>query len=79
MTDYLDTRASLARATEVSAQTITNYAKSGLLDYVFTSDGRMLFKKGQVEKVKALYRESIHRRAANMRRVRAAKRAERAV
>ena len=74
MADYRDTRAMLARAADVNPQTVTNYAKAGLLEYVISTDGRMLFKTGQSEKVRSLYDSNVRRRAAYMRAARGTRR-----
>jgi DNA-binding transcriptional MerR regulator len=62
MTEYLDTVGVLARAASVTKQTVLNYANAGLLEYVLTSDGRRLFKTGQVEKIRQIYASNVKRR-----------------
>ena len=54
----------------MSFTTIVKYAKAGFLDYVLSTDGRMLFRTGQVEKIKELRASNVKRRVETARAAR---------
>ena len=51
---YTDTAWELATLAGVTVQTIRNYAKEGLLDFVLMDDGAYLFKQDQATRVKEI-------------------------
>jgi DNA-binding transcriptional MerR regulator len=62
MSEFLDTIGELASAAEVTPQTVHNYAKAGLLEFIIAPNGHRFFKSGQVQRVKEIYAANIKRR-----------------
>lgn len=55
--EYRHTSGELARHAQVTAATVTAYAKAGLLDFIVISNGTRLFRAGQAPRVRAIYTE----------------------
>lgn len=60
--DYTDTSTALARVAKVTTPTVVKYARAGLLDFIVASDGTRLFRRGQADRVRAIYAERMARR-----------------
>jgi DNA-binding transcriptional MerR regulator len=54
---YTETSSALARAASVTQPTVRKYADAGLLDLIVASDGTRLFRVGQAELVREIYRK----------------------
>ena len=57
MTDFTDTTGELGRAAGVTTPTVRKYADSGLLEFITISNGVRLFKAGQADRVREIYRQ----------------------
>lgn len=62
MDEFTDTTGSLSREAGTTVPTIRLYAKLGLLEFVTAADGTRLFRRGQAERVKAIYASRLARR-----------------
>jgi DNA-binding transcriptional MerR regulator len=56
MKEYTDTTGKLARQAEVTQPTVRLYADRGWLDFIRSSDGTRLFREGQAQRVREIYR-----------------------
>lgn len=59
---YTDTTSQLAREAEVTPPTIRLYADMALLDFVVASNGVRLFRTGQADRVREIYRQRMAQR-----------------
>lgn len=62
MEHYTDTTSELARQTEVTPPTIRKYADLGLLEFVIASNGVRLYRPGQADRVRKIYKERMANR-----------------
>lgn len=60
--EYRDTTGELARKAKVSQPTVRKYAQAGLLDCLVASDGTLLFREGQAERVRKILAERMNNR-----------------
>lgn len=60
--EYLDTSGALARAAGTTVPTITAYAKAGWLDFIVSSNGVRLYRRGQADNVRKILAERMARR-----------------
>ena len=60
--EYSEMSGTLARAAGVSQFTVQAYADAGLLDFIWSTNRQRLFRSGQAEKVRQIYRERAVRR-----------------
>jgi DNA-binding transcriptional MerR regulator len=67
MEHFTDTTGSLARQADTTVPTVRLYADLGLLDYVLASNGTRLFRTGQADRVRQIYRERLARRSSRHR------------
>jgi DNA-binding transcriptional MerR regulator len=59
---FTDTTTELARLARVTQPTVRTYAAAGLLEYITASDGTLLFRTGQAERVREIYAQRMANR-----------------
>ena len=61
-TEYTVTSGELARQAGIAAPTVTGYARLGLLDFIALANGTRLYRRGQADRVRQIYRQRVANR-----------------